>query len=288
MVRLTANGISLEYHERGSGEPVVLVHGSASDYRTWAAQTEAFGREFRVINYSRRFHWPNEEIAEGVDYSMLQQVDDLGALLRALDVCPAHLMGHSYGASLCLLLAIRDPAAVRSLVLEEPPLVPLFVNTPPSPAGMLKMMIRTPLLGASIVKFAALGFARAAAAFRRGDDETGLRHVALAVYGRKWFGHLPEARLDQARDNMSAVRGELLGSGFAPVDQEQVRGVTRPVLLVTGDESIPLFRRITRKAHNLLPHAELCRLAATSHLMHEQDASGFNEAALTFLRRHRE
>jgi len=40
--------------ERGTGEPVVFVHGSASDYRTWHSQLDELGQRYRTIAYSRR------------------------------------------------------------------------------------------------------------------------------------------------------------------------------------------------------------------------------------------
>ena len=116
MAHLDIRGARFEYAEKGDGAPLVLVHGSASDYRTWEHQHEELARHFRTIVYSRRYHWPNEPIAEDVDYSMLEHVEDLGALVEALDAEPAPLVGHSYGACLCLLLAIREPGlALRPL-----------------------------------------------------------------------------------------------------------------------------------------------------------------------------
>ncbi|NIR47278.1 alpha/beta hydrolase [candidate division KSB1 bacterium] len=67
--------------------------------------------------YSRRYHWLNEQIAEGIDYSMTEHVDDLQTLLHSFGAVQAHLVGHSYGAFLCLLLAIKEPRFVRTLVL---------------------------------------------------------------------------------------------------------------------------------------------------------------------------
>ena len=98
MATIDINGYGIEYHEQGNGEPLVLVHGSASDARTWNPQRDAFAERHRVITYSRRYHWPNEPIPEGRDYSMNEQVDDLQELLRSLDIAPTHLIGHSYGA----------------------------------------------------------------------------------------------------------------------------------------------------------------------------------------------
>lgn len=92
---------------------LVLVHGSASDHRIWQAQRDGFGRQFRVHAYSRRCHWPNESIAAGADDSMAQQVDDLEALLESHVGEPAHLVGHSYGALPCPLLA--EPPACAAL-----------------------------------------------------------------------------------------------------------------------------------------------------------------------------
>lgn len=99
MASIDIKGTRLECLEDGSGDPLVLVHGSASDYRTWDCQRRAFSERFRTLAYSRRYHWPNEPICDGADYSMVEHVDDLQALLGALDAAPAHLVGHSYGAS---------------------------------------------------------------------------------------------------------------------------------------------------------------------------------------------
>ena len=133
MATIELNGVRLDYVERGSGEPVVLVHGSAGDRRTWDCQLDALGGRFRAIAYSRRYHWPNQPIAPGDDYSMPEHVADLRSFIRGLGLSSAHLVGHSYGAFVCLLLAMSDPEAVRLLVLAEAPVFTLVVDIPPRP-----------------------------------------------------------------------------------------------------------------------------------------------------------
>ncbi len=54
MACVNVSGNALEYAEAGSGTPIVLVHGSASDHRTWHLQQEALAEHFRVITFSRR------------------------------------------------------------------------------------------------------------------------------------------------------------------------------------------------------------------------------------------
>jgi len=90
-------GAELAVFRSGSGAPVVFVHGSASDHRTWSPQVAPLSERFEVITYSRRYHRPNDHIASGADYSMSQHADDLEALIKKLDVGPVHLVGHSYG-----------------------------------------------------------------------------------------------------------------------------------------------------------------------------------------------
>jgi non-heme chloroperoxidase len=120
------NGAALAYREQGEGEPVVFVHGSADDLRSWHRQLPAIGASHRAIAYSRRYARPNEDVEPDADDQMLPHVDDLVAFLRMMDAAPAHLVGHSFGGFVSLLAAIRHPQLVRSLVLQEPPVLPLF------------------------------------------------------------------------------------------------------------------------------------------------------------------
>ena len=96
--RANVGGTELSYFEIGEGEPVVFVHGSIGDYRTWGYQFEAFAQRYRVISYSRRYHYPNTWVGDGMDYSSALHAEDLAGFIRALGFGPAHLIGQSYGA----------------------------------------------------------------------------------------------------------------------------------------------------------------------------------------------
>lgn len=283
MPALNVAGTTLDYDEQGSGEPLVLVHGSASDRRTWDRQYERFGESHRVISYSRRYHWPNAPIAEGADYSMPEQVDDLRALLHTLGATPAHVVGHSYGAYVGLLLAMREPEAVRTLVLVEPPVLPLLVDIPPKPAQILRLLATKPRTAVTIVKFGANGFAPAAAAARRGNAHEAMRIFGRAVLGREAYERLSASRLEQVGANSFAA--ELLGSGLAPLDDARVRQIRVPALLVNGERSPALFHRLIDHLHELLPHAERIAVPGASHIVHEDNAEAFNAAVLAFLQR---
>jgi len=277
------DGIALAYREQGEGEAVVFVHGSASDLRTWEQQLPAIGTRYRAIAYSRRFARPNEDIEPCADDQMLPHVDDLAALLQVIGAAPAHLVGHSWGAFICLLAAIRQPEMVSSLVLLEAPVLSLFVSTPPLLRELLPLLVRRPRTALAILGFGAGTFAPAQRAFRRGDDDQALQTFAHGVLGKETYERLPEERKQQARENLGALRAQLLGAGFPPLDEEDVRGIRVPTLLMTGQRSPAFLLRLTEHLQRLLPNAERVDIAGASHAMQEENPGAVNEAILGFL-----
>jgi len=285
----TVNGTTLAYREQGEGEPVVFVHGTLSDMRSWEQQLPAVGGHYRGIAYSRRFAPPNEDIPPGADDQMLPHVEDLAAFLREIDAVPAHLVGHSWGAFISLLTAIRHPDVVRSLVLEEPPVLTLFVkNVPPSPADLLRLFVTRPRSAVAILALGAGTIARATKALQRGEDDEAIRIFGHGVLGKESFERLPEARREQLRDNVNSFRAQQLGAGFPPLDDDEVRGIGVPTLLVNGERSPAAFLHLINRLEELLPRVERVTIPTASHALHEENAPAVNEAILQFLGRHRE
>ncbi|GAC1435117.1 MAG: hypothetical protein NVSMB51_03850 [Solirubrobacteraceae bacterium] len=276
-------GTTLAYQELGQGEPVVFVHGDLSDLRTWKSQLQPIGARHRVIAYSRRYARPNDDIPGGMDNQMLTHVEDLALLLRALDAVPAHLVGNSWGAFICLLTAMRHPELVRTLVLAEPPALTLFVSMPPRPSELLRLLLRRPRTATAIVKFGATTIGPAEKAFRGDDDDAALRAFVGGVLGAERFERLPDVRREQMRENLSALKASLLGAGFPPLADSDVRGVRQRTLLISGADSPVLFQRLADRLQALLPNCTRVRIPDASHLMHEENPAATNEAILSFL-----
>lgn len=279
------NGISLAYRDQGDGDVVVFVHGSASDSRTWDQQIPAVAMAYRTVAYSRRYARPNADIRPGLDDQMLPHVEDLAALIRSLAIPSAHIVGHSWGGFIALLTAIRHPDLVRSLVLMEPPVLSLFVSTPPRPSEILRLLLQRPATALSIVKFGATAYGPAQKAYRRGDDETAMGYFGRGVLGKARFEQLSSARRQQVWDNRGADRAQILGAGFPPLDDDEVRGIRGPTLLMVGRDSPAFLHRLSDRLAELLPSPERVVIADASHLMHEDNAPMVNDAILDFLRR---
>jgi pimeloyl-ACP methyl ester carboxylesterase len=228
------NGAELAYREHGEGAPVVFVHGSADDLRSWDHQLAAIGASYRAIAYSRRYARPNEDIAPDADNQTLPHVDDLVTFLQVMDAKPAHLVGHSWGALICLLAAIRHPQVVRSLVLQEPPVLSLFMSTRPRPTELLRLFVRRPRTARVILSFGVKTALPAEKAFRRGDDEAAMQAYALGLLGKDTWERLPQERKQQAFENVLSLRAQVLGAGFPPLSDDDVRSVAAPTLLMTG------------------------------------------------------
>jgi pimeloyl-ACP methyl ester carboxylesterase len=278
------NGATLAYLEQGQGESVVFVHGSASDLRTWHPQFAAIGATHRAIVYSRRYARPNQPIPEGADDPMLPHVDDLVSFLRQVDAVPAHLVGHSWGGFVSLLAAIRHPEVVRTLVLMEPPVLSLFVSTPPRPSELLRTLLRRPRTAIAIMRFGVTAAEPATKAYRRGDDEAGFETFARGVLGPDAFERLSAERRAQAWDNVAVDKAQLLGEGFPPLSDEQVRGVTTPTLLLHGQQSPAFLGRLSDRLEELLPNVRRIEVPDASHIMHEDNPQVVNEAIAGFLR----
>jgi pimeloyl-ACP methyl ester carboxylesterase len=115
MIRASANvnGTTLAYEIAGSGPPLVLLHGFSFDMRSWDCQLAAFGERHTVLRYDLR-GFGRSALPGVVPYS---HIDDLAALIGALGLGPAHLVGLSLGANIALGCALERPKVVRSLVL---------------------------------------------------------------------------------------------------------------------------------------------------------------------------
>src|SRR5262249_49938304 len=113
------NGVTLHYFSTGHGEPVVFVHGGLDDYRIWGDQLARFAQHYRVINYSRRYSFPNQNNPMVSIYSAATDADDLAALIDQLELGPVHIVAHSYGAYASLFVAVQHPELVQSMILAE-------------------------------------------------------------------------------------------------------------------------------------------------------------------------
>jgi pimeloyl-ACP methyl ester carboxylesterase len=110
-----ADGTRLYFEEAGSGTAIVLVHEYAGDYRTWEPQVRYFSRLHRCVTFSARGYPPSDVPEDGKRYSQDIARSDVVAVMNALGIEKAHIVGHSMGAYTALHVGIRNPERCLSL-----------------------------------------------------------------------------------------------------------------------------------------------------------------------------
>jgi pimeloyl-ACP methyl ester carboxylesterase len=248
-------GARLHYEERGSGAPILCIHGTGSSALAWAPAILRLARHGRVIAYDRRGFSRSRSAAPGGPLSVADHADDAAALLSALGATPAVVIGRSYGGSVALDLALRYPAYVRALVLLE--------GVPESLDPEAERWVR----GVAERTLAAGARGPAAAA------ETLFREV-LGDDG--WSG-LPDETRRMFLDNGPAILAELRGGWLPDLGPADLARIGKPALLVAATDSPPAFRRVHDVAAAAMPNARTA-LVGGGHLI---DPAG--PAVLAFL-----
>src|SRR5256884_5138997 len=116
MAKISAgDGVKLHVETVGAGTPVVFMHEYAGDSRSWEAQVRYFCRQHRCVTYSQRGYPPSDVPSDPARYSQGIARDDTIAVMDALGIDKAHVVGHSMGAYTALHVGIRYPQRCLSV-----------------------------------------------------------------------------------------------------------------------------------------------------------------------------
>ena len=280
---LAVNDTTLAFREGGKGPPLVLVHGGVSDMRTWTNQVGPFGEHYRTIAYSRRYHLPHAPISPDAPDPIQTHVDDLAGLIETLHASPANIVAHSWGALTALILAMKRPELLHSLVLIDPPIVSMHVHIPPKIRQMVGLFLRNPKLAIAVAKLGGGTLGPAEKAFRKGNDKLAIERFGRGVLGDQRFDALSAERYQQVWDNRGTDRAQALYKGFPDLINASFEKVNLPVLLVAGSESPNIFRLLNIDMMERLPNATNKVIHGASHIVQENAPLALNETVLKFL-----
>ena len=269
-IKIQVNGVELHYIEKGQGEALILLHGGIGDYRSWNSQIQAFAPDYRVISYSRRYHYPNQNPLSDANHSALVEAKDLAAFLKKLNLKRVHLVGQSYGALTALVFAIKHPEIVRTLVLGEPPAHQLIRCSPDGEAVYQDFMTNT--------------WEPAAEAFRKGEDKQALDILALGMVGKGFNELPPTAQASQLQNALSMKSLTMSASPFPNVTGDELRRLKMPIFILTGENTTRIHGRVTQQLARLLPDAKAVTIPKSRHPIPSDNPQAFNEAVQEFLR----
>jgi esterase len=229
------NGVRLYYEERGSGTPILGVHGAGSSAVFWEGPAEKLSELGRVVIYDRRGCSRSERPEPYELTSVQEHTDDALALLRELDAEPAVLIGRSYGGTVALDFGLRYPESTLGIALLESAVIGLSPEYDEW--------------------FATLRSAVEQAAVERGVDAVG-ETLLRAVFGA--WEELPEAFREVFTANGPALLAEVRGE--ERTDIARLEDVRAPTLVVSAEESPEPLQRGLEALERALPQARHARV----------------------------
>jgi pimeloyl-ACP methyl ester carboxylesterase len=266
---LRVNGYDLSYIERGSGVPIVLVHGSLNDYRIWAAQMAPFAARYRVISLSLRHYYPERWNGQGDDFSIEQHARDVVAFIRQLGAGKVHLIAHSRGGNVGLLVAKWNPELLRSVVLADA--TGLEGLLPPGASGdsdangstQARKLLRERL--------------------QAGEIDRGLAEYIDFTTGPGSWAKMPEDQRQLRRDNVWTIVADTSRPRTTCTEGAKI---TVPVLLINGEVSPSRYRLMFDAFQGCLKERERVIIPGASHSMFRTHPGVINGVILEFLDRH--
>jgi len=262
------NGIRYHVEQYGEGEPLLLLHGFTCSADTWRPLLRSWG-DFRLIAVDLIGHGRTEAPKSVERYQMKQAAADLAALLDALRIEKANVLGYSMGGRLALSFAIWYPHRLRRLVLES------------SSPGLKTEAER-----------------RA----RQEDDEAlaqmiernGVRafvdyweQLPLFATQKKLPKPVQDAiRRERLRHTERGLANSLrgMGTGVQPSWWDRLGEVKVPVLLLCGEYD-EKFCRIAADMHERLPNSELVCVQKVGHAIHVEQPGIFAKIVSELIKR---
>jgi pimeloyl-ACP methyl ester carboxylesterase len=116
MPYVDAIGAKLNFEESDYGYPIIFVHEFGLDIRGWEAQVRYFSRSYRCIAFNARGYPPSDVPEDAALYGWEFAVDDIAAVMRALAIERAHVVGLSMGGYAALQFGLRYPEKASAIV----------------------------------------------------------------------------------------------------------------------------------------------------------------------------
>ncbi|HMF55377.1 MAG TPA: alpha/beta hydrolase [Pyrinomonadaceae bacterium] len=263
MPKIQAGDVELYYEDEGEGEPLVLIPGFSNGLWIWLKQIPALSQKFRTIAFDPR--GIARSVAPDRPISTRLIADDVAALLGALKVERAHILGASFGGFVAQEFALGYPQMTHSLILcctsfGGP-------NHVPPPVTTLEAIASTKGLNTEerVRENLLLAFSRNYMEENRGEVE---HIIALRA-----ANHVPEYAYMRQLQAAVAFNAE-----------ERVKEIDAPTLVITGDEDIIVPSENSRNLAAGIPNAKLVVINGGSHTFFIERAEEFNRAVIEFLK----
>jgi pimeloyl-ACP methyl ester carboxylesterase len=271
---LPVNGYDMAYVENGRGRSLMMVHGAMTDYRSWSAQMEPFGQRHRAVAVSLRHYFPERWDGKEGNFSWKQHVADAIAFIKALDIGPVDLIGHSRGGLVAFEIARAQPNLIRTLILAEPGLI--------LDETSFGAVLQDNAAARTAANERAARIKSVLNRFAEGDIDGGLQIFVDAVGGAGSWNNFTETQRQIFRDNAWTVKG-MEEEQRRPVSCRELEILNMPVLLIGGEKSPARYGQVLTVIEPCFKHGQRVTVPNASHGMHRMNPEAFNSFVTEFV-----
>lgn len=248
--------LELHYEEEGRGAPLLFIHGLGSSGLDWEYQRPVFAQHYRVITVDLRGHGRSGRPAHT---SIAQMGADVTALLDALAIDAAHVVGLSMGGAVAFQLAVDAPRRLRSLVI---------VNS--GPAMVLKTFREKSAIGLRLLILRLFGLPAMA------------KIISQKLFPDPAHQHLRDTFVERVSQNDQAAYTAALKCLIGWSVKGRLGELHCPTLVITADQD---YTPVSLKQEYvaLMPNAELAVVPDSHHALPLERPEAFNAVLGRFL-----
>lgn len=265
MPKVLLNGVHIYYESHGEGFPLVLSYGVGGSTVLWREQIPGLSTKYQLILWDARGHGQSDSPHDPSKYGIPISAEDLHALMDTLGIAKAYVGGHSLGAGVATVFALKYPERVEALLLFNSATAS---GLPVRPELKVEWEKHIELALSKGMPAVVDEFAHHPDAWVTAKldpvELRGLRKVALAL-DPQGYAFSVKSILDN------------------PLRSEQLSSIRVPTLVLTAehDPARPLMQRIAQQ----IPRSTFVDMKGVGHLASLDDPQGFTRHVLEFLER---
>ena len=266
-MKIYANEINMNYELTGEGTCLVLIHGFSDNLTMWYNQVPEFSRHYQVITYDFRGHGQTET-PDG-EFSMELFADDLYALLKALNIEKACVLGYSMGGRIALEIALKYPEITSGLVMANMGVTGKELKMSEEQAELTGKHVRM------VIRLCETGDIEALA------DELVAKSLSLKFQERQpeICRNYKELKLQNDPKHYSSVMQAMLRTMETPPDLSRVEC---PVLIIAGEHDPFMNLEVVKAMEKDMARAVL-KILPAGHAAAIEVPEAFNEVVLDFM-----
>jgi pimeloyl-ACP methyl ester carboxylesterase len=262
MSYVTTNGIRMHFHEKGEGDPLILIMGFGADGSIWEEHVIEYSQHFRCIMLDNR--GVGLTVQPNGPYSTEMMADDTAGLMDALGIASAPVAGISMGGAISQQLALRHPDRVTRLLL---------IST-----------------WARFDAYATMVYENLKKLRKTSDRGDFMELLHLWIFASDYVG----AHLEDLKDGQEGARNDpnpQSQEGFdGQIDAcinhdsvDQLPGITVPTFIIVGEADIFTPLAFSKLLHEKISDSSIWRIPRTGHACHWEALEDFNRRTMAFL-----